>query len=266
MSPDTNHEWRLLDILTSSDDTYLSKIGSQYGFSLKQMKIAQDTCKRLRVLTNPIASGFDYRYNFECTEQIQKDINAYNSRLNKLKYENYLILLELFLKHLKQEPQYYGINLYRIEFELNAYYRSQAMASLNYCQSDREKLMFIQKYTDIQGIPFSPVREELFTSLIDSSVFHSLLAYYVPQSILILDEFIEKGYFGTNWEKLFCEITNEMANDIIFNPDNINCSLYPESQKSFMKLLSAETLSWKHRAFLKIRNIELPSAISFYTW
>ena len=266
LSPDQNFENSLFFMLESDDDSKLASFASQYGFSLEQLTIIKETFKQMKNLKTNIESKFNANQDSQYHERLQKAINSLYPKLKKLKYENYLLLQKLCLLHIKQCPTYYGINLFRLEYEWNPYFLSKTITSLANCQSDSEKLNLLTDYACMHDIPFPKARAELLASNIPPSAFLFIQEDYMQLSLLILDEFIEKGYFGANWEKLFQKITSEMANDVLFNPDDIDYTIYPESQKGFIKLIAAKVLHLDFRFFLHIKNFKLPPEFSLDIW
>ena len=55
----------------------------------------------------------------------------------------------------------------------------------------------------------------------------------VQSSRLIIDKFVEAGTFGEDWEQLFLETTNELAETVLYDPSEINYSIEPEAQREF---------------------------------
>ena len=49
-------------------------------------------------------------------------------------------------------------------------------------------------------------------------------------SDLILEGLIEKGYFGNDWEDFLNKTINEMANQVLYDPKEIDYTPNPESQ------------------------------------
>ena len=54
---------------------------------------------------------------------------------------------------------------------------------------------------------------------------------------LVMDELIEKGYFGENWEKLFLDMINGMTESVFYDPKKIDYTVAPGSQEKFMEIL-----------------------------
>lgn len=72
-----------------------------------------------------------------------------------------------------------------------------------------------------------------------SETFSQLCNDIVIASRLALDAFIEYETLGKDWETLFLKMTNEMVEDVIYNPEEIDYSVTPASQEMFVKNISA---------------------------
>ena len=61
----------------------------------------------------------------------------------------------------------------------------------------------------------------------------------VTSSRLIIDELVEKNYFGENWSNLFLEIINELAEKVFYNISDIDFTLShtPSTQKYFEEII-----------------------------
>ena len=80
----------------------------------------------------------------------------------------------------------------------------------------------------------------------------------ICSSCLILDELIERETFGENWESLFIDTINKMAEDVLYNPQEIDFSVTEDSQKYFERILHAGVYVEVHAACdLELRKNEL---------
>ena len=61
----------------------------------------------------------------------------------------------------------------------------------------------------------------------------------VGPACLVIDEFVEKGCFGDDWESLFIQMTNEMAESVFYAPSEIDFTVTDGSQEKFQELLDA---------------------------
>ena len=75
-------------------------------------------------------------------------------------------------------------------------------------------------------------------------IFCSFMDDLVRSSRLVIDKFVEEGTFGEDWENLFLDITNELAESVLYDPKMIDYSVEPASQEVFMKDISAPVEAW----------------------
>ena len=73
--------------------------------------------------------------------------------------------------------------------------------------------------------------------------FPGYLSDITGTSCLILDELVERGVFEEDWKNLFREITNEMAGEVLFHPNEIDVTVEEESQMYFEWLLCAPVIA-----------------------
>lgn len=226
MPADSEYEWTLKYVLEKADET------------------TQDTFKRI----GNLYKGFNFEKNKSDTD-IDNLRNAYKkflSKLKKLKFKNYLNLQKLFLTHICKDKTYYGINLYRFEKETRLYITMDEIRSLLECKTDKEEKEFLVKSSILEAIYF-PKLYKKFCSIskpdhlyIEIQVFLFFLDCIITSSKLIIDELVEIGYLGDDWNNLFLEIINEMAEKVFYNPDELDFSFpdSPKVQESFEKILA----------------------------
>lgn len=61
----------------------------------------------------------------------------------------------------------------------------------------------------------------------------------VQSSRLVIDKFVEDGLFGEDWENVFLEATNKLAESVLYDPKEIDYSVESRSQEMFIKDISA---------------------------
>lgn len=206
-----------------------------------------DTFKRLGNLYNDVNTVLrdsnlqDSKYD---NNKIKEAYKKFTSKLEKIKYQNYLDLVKVVFAHFFENDKYYGINLYRIEKELKPYITTYEVNQLLACKTVDEKNVFLKKSAFLNSICFPKVYNDL--SVLSSSDiwkhslhFNQLMNGVTLVNCLILDELVENGYLGEDWYDFLCSTTKEMAKEIFYDPNDINYTVTPKSQDSFMKIFSA---------------------------
>lgn len=72
--------------------------------------------------------------------------------------------------------------------------------------------------------------------------FRTFLRGFIMSSCLIMDELVEQGIFGEDWEKLFINEVNEQFDSVLYDPHELDFSITKDSQKQFERLLHAPVL------------------------
>lgn len=215
-----------------------------FHFELKYAEeMVQDVFKRIGNLYNDIdkvlSSPKDDRY----TERLKAAYKKFVSKLQKIKYENYIELIKVILSHINKNKEYYGLNLYRLERRLQPYEIINEVNDLLACSPGLED--YILWMTVILGNTSFPKLYQDFSSLPCDKVelyaeeFRGFLQDIVISSCLIFDELVEKGTFGDDWENLFRTVMNELAEDVLYDPSQLDFSIKEGSQEKFEKLLAA---------------------------
>lgn len=200
----------------------------------------QDTAKRIRTLYNDLYKAINSSQDSEYPDKLQKAYDKFQSKLKKIKYEHFLGLTEYFLDHIKKDEEYYGINLYRLEKTMSPYKITDEVNSLCNCNVDGID-DFLTESAALKDIPFPKLRKHI----VNSGSFYYLHDFWscmkdvICSTRLVYDQFIDEGFFGDDWEKLFRECINEMAENVLFDPTKINYSVTEDSQEVFHLYLSA---------------------------
>ncbi len=225
----SEHEWSLYFILEDANDAI------------------KDTFKRIKNLYHDIYSAIHSPIN-DIDKYKESLIAAYEkfySKLTKIKYENVLELYKYCLDYIRKDNTCYGINLYRFENELRAYTTTMEVKYLLKSKNIGQKDYVLQSSILMNGLIFSKLYQYLsnfnnYTRIaFYSETFSQLCNDIVIASRLALDAFIEYETLGKDWETLFLKMTNEMVEDVIYNPEEIDYSVTPASQEMFVKNISA---------------------------
>jgi len=207
-----------------------------YGIDVK------DTFKRFGVLYNDIDKVIDNEKNDEYKEKLKEAYKKFRSKVEKIKYENFLKLCKIILDRIEKNKEHYGINIYRLERKLKPYIITQEVKKLldsEFIDDERDFLektvilkdiMFPKLYTDFISLPFQHM--EFY-----AMEFPGFLTDIVGESCLILDALVEKGIFGEEWEKVFLDVTNDMVESVFYKPSEIDFTISPGSQEKFERLL-----------------------------
>lgn len=225
MPKDLEYEWDFFYTLDLSEDV---------NATFKRIKnLNADIYKALRTTKD---SGY--------TERLKNAYKKYMSKLSKIKYENYLELQKVILTRLCKNEEYYGLNIYRLEKEMKPYITIHEVKKVSICQSVDEESDILIKSIILKDICFPKVYESLAElPLHDLEIcaknFWGLLQATNVSSCLILDEVVEKGILGNDWEAFFRTTINKMAESIFYKPCELEFTITTESQENFMDFISA---------------------------
>ena len=218
----------------------------------------RDTLKRIKNLytgvNNAIHSPKDDGYG----KRLEDALSAFQSKLHKIKYGNYLDLCKALLEHLEKEREdakenqlsfgstNYGINLYRFEKELCLFELTNNVRRLIECDGDQEKVETLVESLAVRDICFPHVRDKFcrYRSLDDINFFTRQFALFTASFIwlsrLLVDKLIEDGHLDENWEALFWEEIDRRVTRVLYAPADIDYSVKPGSQEAFEMLLTVQ--------------------------
>ena len=221
-------------------------------------EVVKDTFKRLGNLSSRICAK-DNKDEYE--EQLKVFSKKFVSKLMKIKYENYLELIKAELFHICENKEYYGLDIYRLEMTSKPYILTSESKVLSKCQSDEERQYILMRFVILKDIFFPKVYQSLAQLSFDEMMVCAMNFEGSRQTVnilgcLILDELVEKGIFGSDWEGLFCTILNEMAESVFYKPSELDFTVTTESQKNFMDLVASSTLLYIKSELLNLWNQE----------
>lgn len=227
----SEHEWSLYFILEGADDNI------------------KDTFKRIKNLYNDIHEALNSSKDdtAKYKEVLDNAYKKFYSKLTKIKYENVLELYKYCLNHICKDTMCYGINLFRFEKELKAYITTLEIKHLLEAKTNEQKNNILQCSILMKDLTF-PKLYQYFSSLnyyprmiFYLTTFLQLCTDIVITSRLAIDQFIEYGILGGDWETLLLKTTNEMVEDVLYNPEEIDYSVTPMSQEMFIANISFST-------------------------
>lgn len=246
MRETSEHEWGLYFALEDADP------------------VIKETAKRLRLLYDGVNAAIKAAKNEENITKLETAYKKFESKLKKIKYEQFLDLGKIYLEHISKAPAYYGINLYRFEKQVRLYGVTNVVNRLLNCQSKNEiyDVIFAEKAVDT--IPFPKLCKHfnglkcLQDTLHYTDMFYPFMNMVVRSSRLVIDKFVEKGIFGNDWKNLFLKLTAEMAEDVLYSPAQINYSVSDKSQEMFSLYLKTPVRNNVNQAIqdFKSRNVE----------
>lgn len=231
MPEDSETEWSLYFLLDQGLSTEVDD---------KTLTNLCDTYKRVKNLYNGVIMGPVTEKN---RAQIIASYRKFESKLKKIKYENYLKMIKVILDHIYPDKENYGINIYRLERRLRPYTLSKEIKAVLSTEDLNQKRYILEKIRLLSDIWFPKIYQYLFDlcNLNDIQYhfnkFNNRLNLMVIPVNLILDEFIDQDLFGEEWKNLFKQTINEMAKDVFYLPDEIDYSIEPKSQEAFAELL-----------------------------
>lgn len=223
----SEHEWELYFILEDDDSGIY------------------DTFKRIRVLYSALNKALNSPLDDGYINRLEIAFSKFSSRLKKIQYARFLNLGKFCLDHICNDKTCYGINLYRFEKELRLYAVTGEVRQLLNCKTIDEEQDILTKSIVLKDVPF-PKLYEYFGNLESISqseiyvrTFWSFMDNLIQASRLVIDRFVDEGAFGEDWENLFLDITNKLAESVLYDPKVIDYSVEPRSQEMFMKDVSA---------------------------
>lgn len=204
----------------------------------------KDTLKRIRNLYNGLYKAFGSPIDAGYIDRLETEYDKFLNKLEKIKYNDYLELNGFILEHIRKDMSCYGINLYRFEKELGLRKVTGEVERMLSCKSEEEEDAALKRFVLLDKIPFPKLYEDFYSLEGDRSTevyaetFCSFMDDLAHSSRLIIDEFIEEGLLGENWENLLLETVNELAETVLYNPKEIDYNVTPECQERFMKVIA----------------------------
>ena len=137
------------------------------------------------------------------------------------------------------------MNLYRLERRMRPYGIIHEVKKLEACTTEEDEAKTLLKTVYLDDICFPSIYEKLFVlpfPLVElfAEVFSQYIIRFAVESCLILDELIEDGVFGNNWETLFRDMSNELAETVLYDPQSVDFSTTEKSQQKYHRLLHAK--------------------------
>lgn len=206
---------------------------------------ASEILKRLGNLNKDITKIINSD-NIETTpETIEKAYKKFLSKLNKIKYGDYLETSKYILDRIYDNKSNYGVNIYRLEKELRIFENINAVNRLLKCKSQAEEEEILIKGFFLRNIWFPKVHIELETLAykeIDNyvSTFFYLLNSSNFISCFLFDELVEKNKLGEDWENVIYNVLNEMAGRVFYIPSDLEFSARQNSQEKYVKYISSD--------------------------
>lgn len=240
MPEDSETEWALY---------YLFAQRSSAEVDAETLMNLCDTYKRIKNLYNGVIQEPATEKN---RDQIVKSYRKFESKLKKIKYENYLKMIKVILDHIYPDKENYGINIYRLERCLRPYTLSKEIKAVLSTEDLNQKMYILEKIRLLSEIWFPQIYQYLFDFRnLNKIIYHFIKFYTLLESMvipvnLVLDEFIDQDFFSKEWENLFKQTLNEMAKDVFYLPDQIDYSIEPKSQEAFEELLKYPVICALH--------------------
>lgn len=162
-------------------------------------------------------------------------------------YKGYLEQSEQILQMIQANEFSPGIDLYRFELSNKLYGITKTVKELLEAETEDEIDSIGKDFVFLNDIAF-PELYEIFGRIESHtgmrkcvSSFKALQFISILMSKLIIDEFVDVGYFGDEWYVFFVSTLNELADEMMYSPDDIDFSIGPkatESQERFKEILS----------------------------
>ena len=247
---DMLHEWSLYELLNQGPKTALSETFWRFrnlGKPLEKVFPKYDTEEQLRQAAPAVMA-----------KELDDAYRKYESKLKKIKYENYLDLIKLFLDHLEKDKEFYGNNLYRLEKELFPYILTHQVNQFLRLSDEKEKDIFLTHLYFLDSVTFPRVYEELLQisdyDLICNylHIFKFIRNHLTPLLSYVLDELVEEDIDG--WMECIKDNVNQRAKMLFYSPDEIDWTVQEGSQEAFETCLS-------YPVFKKIQDLKFKGAV-----
>lgn len=246
------HEWSLYFVL---EDPKISKIYKRIN-------------NRFSIINKALNAPRDDQY----IDNLIENFNKFVSRTEKDKHEDFIFLSKTFLTHVKKDPTYYGMNLYRFEKNMQLYLITDSVKQLSRCKNQTEENIFLAKFFVLSELCFPKLRNQLFQLEDISEIFHystsfkDFLVLFILMSRLIIDQLIEDHVLSDNWESSILSQINNLAEKVLFNPDAIDSTVTPEYQNFYQTLVISPIAKKVNLAIFtmiedKLRKAENPNEI-----
>lgn len=164
-----------------------------------------------------------------------------------------MTLQKILLSYIDEDKKYYGINIYRLEKELKPYIITNEVNHLLKCKNSMEEYDFLSKSVIMSDICFPKLYNAFGAQHVSCTSYYTKIFlvfqdYIVRSCLLIIDEFIETGYLGENWEYTICKAINKITQSVFYDPKEIEYTIDPKSQEKFAQILSAPVENLLHQA------------------
>lgn len=226
----SDHEWDLYFSYTAGTD-FLDQD-------------AREALQRFNNLNNEIICACHAPIDQYYLEKLEQAYKKFQSKVNKLSYKKYLRLCQQSLEHIKKNPKYYGINLYRLETHLNLHEYTNEVDMLLASNNTHERESILNKHAAIQEIWFPELRRLFYHLPLNFELMRLLKIFrdfLVWMARLFFDKLVEDGVLGEekNWANLILDTINEITNDVLYDPETINfdCDNNPEAENNFKTIL-----------------------------
>ena len=226
ITKDVEHEWTFYYALDSADAA------------------VQDTFKRLGNLYKGLDAALDAKKDENYLDNLKVAYAKFESKLHKIKYSNFVELQKTIIDHINADKTYFGLNLYRLERKLKPFIIASEIKGLIECKDALDANTFLVKTILLREIEFPAIYQSLFTMPLaaleyccqDFLVFRSTIEI---AGCLVLDELVELGVFGEDWDDLFRRMTNELASTVLYDINKLDFTITEASQAAFEMILAA---------------------------
>lgn len=176
---------------------------------------------------------------------IEEKYNKFQNKLSKISLQNYVELSQDIVEQILADKSHIGLNLFRFEKEMS-FKNLQIEINALLQRSDEERSKLIRIFYHLNDIVFPHIKTFLFSLFLTNEKYAWIFLYFfnilktgaLNQCLLILDDLVDNEYFGNEWEELFREITNELAEYVLYDPEDVHYEFNTQSEKAFKDILS----------------------------
>lgn len=219
-------------------------VSSEYEWALYYLKNknihSQETLKREWNLYNEVNDVL------KSISPVKDEYDKFLRKLSHITLKDHVELCQDLLSSLSLDKSYFGINLFRFEKQMRYCNMSFEISEYLINSNEVDTVNVINRFYKLRNIVSFPLYLNIYPLFIVNETYvDEYVCFYnqleqmgIESCLLLLDELIEKEYLGEDWQELFRVMTNQKAQDVLYNPATVKCDINLDSQQAYEKILS----------------------------